>query len=361
MNYLVKPIYRPVLRTIDALGALFFRKKKTFVKSAVKKIAIIRFDHLGDVILTTPVFRAVRKEFPNAEITVLVRQLAKEVLEQNPNVDFVKVLEPPWFDRENIANTIAFKNFEREYKKYYDLIIELHSDPRNILFARHIGKYAIGYDIRGFGFLLDAVAHYDPKKKHITQRHLDVLKAVGIQSTNTKTDFFIPKETEEKMKQLFAGKKCVCINPGSGRAPKLWLNEHWAEVADYLIKKQGVTIVFTGSQKETTLAEEIIRKMKEKNVLLMTGKTTALELGALIKQCILFLSPDTGPLHIAKAVGTPTIGLFGPVDPDVWGYNEKKHKSIFKNKVMNEYVETNEGMLAITTEDVLRVVDTLLQ
>ncbi len=362
MNYLVKSIYKPLLYCIDSIGSLIFKskKKELFIKEKIKKIAIIRFDHLGDVILTTPLFRSVKKNFPHAKIILLCRKIAKEIMQEDKNLDEIICLEPPWFDRNKEQNKQEFKKFIKDYKKYYDLVIELHSDPRNILFANKIGKYTIGYGIRGFGFLLNKVAIYSPEKKHIIERNLDVLLAIGISEKNTKTEITIPAKIEKEMQKKIPKDFLICINPGTGRIEKMWDTEKWAKVADTLVSQYNATIIFTGSEKEKTLINEITKKMHTKKYIDMSGKTTPLTSAAVIKQCALFISPDTGPLHIAKAVGTSSIGLFGPVDPKIWGYNEKNHKSIFKDLIENEYVETNKGMQAITVDNVLSKIATLI-
>ncbi len=365
MKYLVKPIYKPFLYCIDFMGSFLFRnkKKEVFEKEKIKRIAIIRFDHLGDVILTTPLFRILRMKFPHAKITLLCRTIAKEIMQENKNLDEVISLEPPWFDRNKEQNKQGFNNFIEEHKKYYDLVLELHADPRNIFFADKIGKYTIGYGIRGFGFLLNKTAEYSLEKKHIIERNSDVLSAIGTyekDKKDMKTEITIPQKVENDMRKDLPKGFLICINPGTGRSTKMWDTLKWAKVADELIKKYNVTIVFTGSQKEKGIIQEITEDMHAKKYVDMSGKTSPLTLAAVIKQCSLFISPDTGPLHIARAVETPSIGLFGPVDPAVWGYNEKNHHSIFKNIIENEYVETNKGMQAITVKDVLLEVDRII-
>src|SRR3989344_9534756 len=100
MHYLVKPLYLPFLFAIDLLGSIcFFWTKLCRTPNSIKKILVIRLDHAGDMLMTTPVFRALKKEFPNAELCVLCRPFVKSLIENNKNVSQIFTLEVPWFKR----------------------------------------------------------------------------------------------------------------------------------------------------------------------------------------------------------------------------------------------------------------------
>ncbi|MEM4240130.1 MAG: glycosyltransferase family 9 protein [Candidatus Woesearchaeota archaeon] len=209
-----------------------------------KKILCIRIDHIGDVLLTTPAFRALRKKYPKARIDVLVRSFSKEILEGNKNISKIVTFDFPWLGLHGKkASWKETRHFIGQLKKEkYDIAVDFHADPRNILLARKVAKYSIGYGIRGFGFLLNKVVHYRKGSRHQIQRNLDLVRAVGADS-NPKMDFIIPASTKIRAKSLLkpAGSaKLVGITPATGRKPKYWLNERWAEVADRLIDKYNV-------------------------------------------------------------------------------------------------------------------------
>jgi ADP-heptose:LPS heptosyltransferase len=149
-------------------------------------------------------------------------------------------------------------------------------------------------------------------------------------------EVFYSKEEETYINTLLkkhklTGKKLICINPGTLRTNKLWQNSKWAELSNTLIKDFNAYIIFTGSSNEKPLINNIISQIKNKTKATdLTGKTSLLQLAALIKKCKLLISPDTGPLHIARAIETPLIGLYGSTNPYIWGYNEDKYKTIYK-------------------------------
>ena len=349
--YQTKPWYWPVLYFIDLLGYILVKPfviLKRFDETRIKKILVIRIDEIGDVILTTPVLRALKKRFPGASLTMLMKDQTKELLLTNPNVDNI-IIARSWF-KEKFSLRDFFQLINQLKKQKFDLTVELHTDPRNILLGFLASRYVIGFGYRGFGFLLDKKAHY--RKKHIIEQNLDVVRLVGADA-DARLELFFSKKDEEKINAVVKeekSKKLICINPGTGRKNKFWLNERWAALADILIGKYKASITFTGSKDEKELIAAIQKKMKHPSRDL-TGKLALLELAALIKKCDLFLGPDTGPLHIARAVGTNLIGLFGPVDPNVWGYMEKKYRSIYKKTGRTEDIKV---------EDVLPVIGELL-
>ncbi len=348
--YQTRTIFKPFLLLIDIIGYVFFFWLKFRRVPEPKKILCIRIDHIGDVLLTTPAFRALRKRYPKARIDVLVRSFSKEILDGNKNISKILTFDFPWLGlhgkKASWKETISFIKHLRKEK--YDIAIDFHADPRNILLATKAARYRIGYGIRGFGFLLNKVVHFRKGARHQIQRNLDLIRALGADSTPN-MDFVIPASAKNKAKSLLkpAGNaKLVGITPATGRKPKYWLNARWAEVADALVEKYKVKIVLTGGKGDAKDIEEIISNMTHKEKIInLAGKTSLKELGAVIQQCNIFLSPDTGPAHIARALNLPLLVLFGPENPKQWGYNEPKFKHIKKNE-MND----------ITAEDVLSAV-----
>jgi len=340
--YKVNPIFKPVLFAIDLIGnIIFFPTKLKSFPEEIRKILVIRLDHVGDAVMTTPVVRSLKMNYPMADVHVTCRSLTKDVFADNPSVSNVIAVDAPWFSRRDFEGWGSFFRKVSELRKEkYDLVIELHADPRNIMLASLIGGYKVGYDIRGFGFLLNRVAKYDKIDKHNIERNLDVLRSLNLVSLSTEPELFVSKESSQKMKKLLGKGRFVCINPGTGRQEKYWLKERWVELCKK-IEKSGYKLLFTGSPGDQKLVDEIIftSGIKTKNYINIVGRTSLSELAAAIKQCKLFIGPDTGPMHIARAVKTPLIGLFSPVDPNVWGYNDSKYKNIWKPKMSDITVD----------------------
>jgi|TARA_B100001971_G_scaffold191956_1_gene195837 predicted lipopolysaccharide heptosyltransferase III len=337
INYQINPKFKSFVLLVDILGYTLVHpilSLKRFNKAKIKNILIIRIDEIGDVVLTTPVLRALKEEFPNSKIDVLVKEGTKELLKHNPNVNNRIICEKEWL--RNKLNFPYFLSLAKKLKNNkYDLVIDLHTSPLNIVLAFLVGGYKIAYAFRGLGFLLNKTK-FTSKKEHIINRNLNLLKLININHKNKKMEVFYSKEEETYINTLLkkhklTGKKLICINPGTLRTNKLWQNSKWAELSNTLIKDFNAYIIFTGSSNEKPLINNIISQIKNKTKATdLTGKTSLLQLAALIKKCKLLISPDTGPLHIARAIETPLIGLYGSTNPYIWGYNEDKYKTIYK-------------------------------
>ncbi len=347
--YEVNFIYKPLLFIIDIIGyALFWWIKFKSFKEP-KKILCIRAENIGDVVLATPTFRALKQKFPDAEVDVLVRSLNKNTLEGNKNVDGIVVFDLPWLGLQGKKSswwqTLSF--IRRLRKEKYDLVIDFHGDPRNILLAFLIGKYRIGFGIRGFGFLLDKIASFNGKQ-HQIQINLDLVRVLGADS-NDALDFIISKKDMDHANGLLQDmnkKNFIVISPSAGRKDKLWISENWSRLCNILIDKYDHHIVFTGGINDLNLINEIIKKANNKDrVVNLAGKTSITQLGAVIKNSKLLICPDSGPAHIARALNTTLIVLFSKEDPKRWGYDEKNFKYVRKDNMKN-----------ISVEDVLKVI-----
>jgi len=131
-------------------------------------------------------------------------------------------------------------------------------------------------------------------------------------------EFHIPQSANDWAESLLGKERPVVIHPGSGAAIKLWQVKSWAVVADALFSETGATILLTGSKAERPLCLQIAEQMTT-HARVIAGETTLDQLAAILARCRLALGPDNGPLHLAVALGTPTVHLFGPADPQTFG------------------------------------------
>ncbi len=368
-RYHVSLLYKPLLAVCDFLGGLFFfwskHKKQPIVP---KKVLAIRLDHLGDVVMTLPAYAALRKQYPRAEIHTLVRGFAQDIFYKNKNVDRVIPFDPPWFAREKKNTYIKTLLFLLQLRKEkYDIVVELHADPRNILAAAIIGGYLVGYGIRGFGFLLNKTVMY-PHFDHLVETNTDLIRALGY-TGKTHLDALMlsfSKKDESAVQQYYQEKKVILINPGTGRPNKYWLPERWAVVADALVEK-GYSVFFTGSGADVIECEKITEHMKEKAVII-AGKTTLRQLFALTKHAQLVLAPDTALPHFCACLGIPCITLFGPIPPAICSYQSSVHRPVVKTlpcsycaRAVCPRTDTqNECMLLISAEEIISLAQELL-
>ncbi len=332
--------YIPFIAFVDLFGYIFIKPFLRKNLPYIQKILVIRVDEIGDAILSTPVFRALRQHFPSAEICALIKPLTREVYENNKNIDRI-ILADSWLGSWAAPKASFFsflKLIKRLRRESFDLVIELHTDPRSIILASLVGKYCIGYGYRGLGFLLNKKAKHS--NKHIIEQCLDVVRLLGA-DTSPVLELPLQDNAVLLVRKKLAGMgfdiaspkhHLVCISPGAGRVNKLWFNDSWAKLLLALLKKKNVFIIFAGTLPEAKIVEEIIALAgtSSKKILNFCGKTSLQELFALVSHCSLVIAPDSAIIHIANACSVPSIGLYGPTEPAIWGYNIKLQKSIFR-------------------------------
>ncbi len=330
MLYRTSLLFQPFLLVIDILGTLLFFWLRFKKLPQPRRILLIRLEHVGDVLLTTPALRALRKRFPTAQIDVVVRDFTAPILKRNKNINNVIVWNAPWLSslghKDSWAQSLRIICLLRN--KSYDLAIDFHGDPRNIVLASLVAQYRVGFRIRGLGFLLNKCIPY--RQQHAIDRNLSLINALG--ATTANRDIELSLSTADKRfarTRLASPAQWVCIAPGSGRKEKNWLTERWATVADALIERSKARIVFTGSAREHLLVQGIIDRMRHPAAALnLCGKTSLPQLAAVIQRCSLVLGPDSGTMHLARAMKTPLLGLFTVENPNEWGYHEPFYQHI---------------------------------
>jgi lipopolysaccharide heptosyltransferase II len=337
---------------IRLLGAPGARKA---IQSANKtletpRILLVRPDHLGDLILTTPVFQALKHQAPGAHISVMVGPWSREIIERHTGIDRILTCPFPGFQRTAqkalTPYILLFKTAKQLQREHFDVGINLRPDfwwGAALLYLARI-PHRVGYALEpGKPFLTHALPFQSPQHATISNLCLASAALQSIGYPRLEAPFipehyslhFIPTPDE----QLWASTRLinegidvdsplVMIHPGSGAAVKLWRSRGWAFCADALTKSltmsTPVRIMLTGSKKERPMLEEIARNMQSPAVL-VTDATIG-QLAALQAKAVLVLSVDSGPLHLAVAQGTPTIQLFGPTDPRIfgpWGQKER--------------------------------------
>ncbi len=388
----------------------------------IKKILVIKFRHIGDVLLTVPAIRALKETFPDSGISVLVNSGTKDVLAGNPIIDELIV-----FDRA-VKKLSSVKRYKKEIDflkgiraRDFDLSVDLTGGDRAAIVSFLSGaRYRIAWNpgkkgFTGKRFLYTHLADID-KQKHIVLQNLEVLKHFSITTDNTDVNFFIPEDARLSVKKIFKendikdNDTIIHVHPTSRWLFKCWKDEYLAEVISWLIDK-GIKVVITSApdKKEMEKSENIlslvrrfqlehkmqiseeqtevkkIRSYEDKKLLIsqssnfltsqipdsklinLCGKITIKELGAVSELSDLFLGVDSAPMHIAAAVKTPVIALFGATDENVWGPYGKGHIVITKNlpckpckKGMCQDIQLRECMTAIKPDDVKGAVSRIL-
>lgn len=367
----VKP--EDVFKQIEFLLQSIAQEKTKNKGKQYQRILIARTDRIGDVLLSTPVICTLRQKFPQAYISIVVAPYAREIVEGNPYLDEVIIYDK---DGKHKSWWRTFKFASRLKKKKFDLAIILHPTNRLHLVTFLAGiPQRLGYD-RKFGFLLSRRKKHTKQEglRHEAEYNLDLLSDLGI--TGNPQDLFMPikHESEQYVEELFKkndfsqADKILAINPGASCPSKIWPAERFVQVAEKLSGRYDFKILILAGPKEIYLADKIAHAMKGK-VVNLAGKTSISQLASVLKRCALLISNDSGPVHIASAVGTPVISIFGRnqagLSPRRWGPLGKHGKYLHKEVGCIQCLAHNctkefACLKAITVEEVLKAAKDIL-
>ncbi len=300
-----------------------------------KRILVVKLDHIGDVLLASPVFSNLRKSYPNTELHALTGTWSRIILENHPDVDKVLTYNSPSFCRSGQPTSIkeTYQLYRQLRSQKYDLLVELRGDFRIACFSlfdvtpKRINRASLQIANRLGSRLFSG--------KHETTRNLDVLMHAGIPTPIQETTFAIAKQDEIWTSDFIVTQDfnnhdpLIAIHPGSPIPLKRWKPNRFAELADWLIKQKSAQVIFVGVEDEIPIIKKIQNLMIGESTNI-AGKTTIPQLASILKKCKLFIGNDSGPMHLAAAVGTQTIGIYGPGDPTRFGPVGDKCKTIQK-------------------------------
>lgn len=339
-----------------------------------KKILITRTDRIGDVLLSTPAIKALRKSFPQSHVALMVRPYARDIALGNPYLDEV-IIYDKYRAQRSFWKSMAFAWGLR--KKRFDLALILHPTNRMHLVSALAGiKRRVGFN-RKLGFLLtDKIEHQKQQgQKHELEYTLDVLRTLGFEPEDK--DLFMPirKDSEMYIEELLsretAGRACgkmVALHPGASCPSKIWPAERFAQVADKLAGEFKVRVVVVAGPDDVDKGKKLISLMRC-GCIDACGRTTLSQLASLLRRCCLFISNDSGPVHIAAAVGVPVVAIFGRGQPGLsprrWGPTGKDDIVLHKDVGCRECLAHNcrKGfacLRAISAQEVLAAARKLL-
>ena len=293
---------------------------------------VIRLDFLGDVTMSTPGFKAIRRFFPDAHITLLAAGLSRNLVEVMPFFDEIRYFDAPWMAKNKGKKVQRLYAAIRAFKRAkYDMVIDLRGDFRhNILMFLSNIKYRLGFDITGCDFFL---THVIPcgTNHHNVNLCIDLIKYLDPEN-NSKYNLSLKITDQDWTRASAIIKQCdtgnlnnsgpiVIIHPGASWHGRRWKHERYALVADRLVAEYSARIILAGSHSEREIAEKIADNMKN-SVMITAGETTVREFIGLLEQSDVFLGLDSGPMHMASATETKIVALFGPAHSDAvspWG------------------------------------------
>jgi len=378
MNYIVKKRrYTFLIFLIDLIGSIVFFPFKIFRRKHpgnISNILVIRLDHIGDVIFSTPIPESLKAHYKGAKITFLMSASARNVIINNPYVDEIMCYDAPWFDRrgKKIFELTRFLKLAGEIRKHnYDLGIDLRGDIRHILLMAMAGvRFKVGYGISGGGFLLSRKVNYR-QGVHAIEHNFDLLRDLGIAIVSTKPKIYTSSADEETASDIMqkdgldkGSVFMVLIHTTAGYKSKNWLDSRFIELIRILAEKYNAVSVLVGSEDDGDKNDRILKASGVRGVNI-SGKTSLSVLSALIKRASLFIGVDSGPAHIAALEGIPCVILYsGTNNSDEWaGIGSKVckiQKDISCKGCEKLDCEQNICMDLISVEDVVDAVEEVL-
>lgn len=284
------------------------------------RLLITRTDRIGDLVISTSVFPVLRKQFPSAHIAALTFLENREILEGNPFIDEVILYDKKGSEKSFFGNFLFAR---RLAKKQFDAVIHLHSTNRVHIAGFLAGiPVRIGWDRRSKWALTHPFPDVKAEgKKHEAEYNFDLLSPLGIKPPEKPETFFpVSEKAADSLDELFmhlkikGGLPAVVLNPSASCPSKRWPPERFAELAARLHTEYDCGIFLIGGPQDIYLSDEI-KKLAAAPVYDLTGRLSLSMLGAFLRRAALLISNDTGPVHVAAAVGTPVVSIFGRNQP----------------------------------------------
>jgi len=304
---------------------------------------------------------------------MMVAPQAKEIIEGNPYLDQVIVYDKDGKHKSWMRTAKFARNLK---KKKFDLALILHPTNRTHLVTYLAGiSKRVGY-YRKFGFLLtDKLAHNKQQgERHELEYNLDLLRYLGVDTGEKALHIPIKHEAEVWADKLFqehmikATDKLLAIHPGASCPSKIWPLVRFAQVADALSKKYNFKVLVIAGPRDLSRADEVVKNMHSP-VINLAGRTSVSQLASILKRCKLFISNDSGPVHIATAVGTPVISIFGRkqagLSPKRWGPLGVNDKFLHRDVgcitcLAHNCIKGFACIKAITVDDVTHVAESVI-
>jgi len=315
------------------------RKPECFLKdrvdfSRIRRVLVVKLRHHGDVLLTSPVFQVLKNHYPHLELDALVYKDTEEMLSLHPSIDQLHTIDRRWKTLGlSVQLTEELRLLNRLKRRNYDLLIHLTEHQRGLIIKQYCRipiAVSASYPRRNNALWHRTFKYQHPVfpmgKRHRVEQHLDALRRVGIQPTGSERQLVLEVgiDARKKVDSIMAREgvgagSYVHIHPTSRWLFKTWDYEKVAQVIDGLAE-EGKKVVLTSSpdKQELIMIDAILAKVKSEPINLC-GKLTLKELAGVIESANVFFGMDSMPMHMAAALNTPVVALFGPSDPVEWG------------------------------------------
>lgn len=335
-----------------------------FAPEQIERILIIRLAPLGETILTTPVIRALRQHFRDAHIAYMVAPAREDLVSANPYLNEVLTYQA---SVPQLIYQIARRKFQLAVVLQPTFRLVLHAFLARIPFR-------MGFETNTGGKKLLNLAVPNNTAQHETQRYLDVIRALDIEITDDEPQVFVDSAGIAWANNFLENQKLndsnpiIGLNPGAATTYRRWHAPNFAVLGDRLHETYGAHIVITTGPREGELAYQVAKQMSHPAVIV--NQATPMQLAALLQRCNLYISNDTGPMHLSTAVKTPTVAVFGASNLIQWAPPWKTHAVVarkacpFMKTLSSKAWDTHtdrarENFEAITPDTVMATVEKL--
>ncbi len=280
------------------------------------KILVIRTSSLGDVVLASAVIEALKESYPSSELFMLLKEEYQGLFEGDPRLSGIITPDPARGIR-GLCSLVSDMN-----DMGLDVIVDLQGNMRSFLIRRLTrADIKLRYKKRRLQRMIMVYAKWIPvSHKSMLEMYLETLRKLGLMKHGWVPRLFVDKGSQELVSSLLSNDgvdsddTVVGISPGSRWETKRWTSDGFAYVADRLLEHDRIKVAMLGNQNDTDFVNEILSKMDRKPAV-CAGKVDMRGLAALIERCSVLLTNDSGPMHIASALGVPVVAIFGPTHP----------------------------------------------
>lgn len=306
-----------VLGAVAALARPLRRRNRP---QAPARILFMRLERIGDLLMAVPAISEARAAAPNARIDLVVGSWNADVARYIHGIDEVIVADAPWLARGATGSgAFALAGTAMGWRtRRYDLAVNFEPDVRsNAILALSGARWTAGYRSAGGGAFLDQSLDYQPQEHTVDNARRLVRAVLGGDLGPAPTGLKISDDRRRHAAEILAGRSrpVVAMHAAGGREVKQWEPARFAAVARTLIEERGATIVLTGGAGDSAIVDGVKRTLPSSHVVDVSHLRDLMSVAAVLERCELMITGDTGPMHLAAAVGTPIVAIFGPSDP----------------------------------------------
>ncbi len=331
-------------------------------KNKIKKILCIKPRGIGDIILSTVILENLASYFPDVQIDYLTEKFAQASVENNPFVTKVLTMNEGEFP---LLVALKIK------KEKYNMILDLWSNPRTAQITLLSGvKYRVGFAYRGRKYAYNIHGTSERGKNHSAEHNLELLKPINVPVKTKNIHFYVSKKDDEfgkKFIKKYSRKDSLLVGiiPAGGWPSKRCDATKWVEICSAINKKYKVCFLILWGPGDEYDADYIKNHFPDRTIL--APKTTLKQMAGLINNCDFILANDSGPMHMAAALGIPTLGIFGPTDPEKHGPYSENSDYVIKEDlfcIKCDYLEcpyNHECMFQLSNREIIKKFDSILK